>query len=143
MSYCAFRVPFSFTKKIQRGLGITIAHSSGCTALQQLCGVTARNQGAQASSANSFNHSANWPKGTKFRSQPELLFNYIMQHLTCHHITRSVTCGRRAGSSRGKIPCILMTFDSVLHTVCKLYAIDYLRHLLYLPCLLTLDVVNN
>ena len=36
-----------------------------------------------------------------------------------------------------------MTFDGVLHTVCKLYAIDYLRHLLCLPSLLALDVVNS
>ena len=41
---------------------------------------------------NSFNHSANRPqKGTKFRSQFELLFYYIKQRLTCHHVIRSVT----------------------------------------------------
>ena len=56
-----------------------------------LCVVTARNQGAQASRRNSFNHSANWPKGTKFRSQPELLFYYITLRLPCHHVTRAVT----------------------------------------------------
>jgi hypothetical protein len=37
MSCCAFRVAFSFTKKIQRGLGIAAAHSSGCTGLYSGC----------------------------------------------------------------------------------------------------------
>jgi hypothetical protein len=56
-------------------------------------GVTAQNQGAQASGENSFNHSANRPKGTKFRSQPKLLFYYIKQCLTCYNIIRFVTEG--------------------------------------------------
>jgi hypothetical protein len=37
MSCWAFRVPFSFTKAIQRGVGITTAHSSGRTGLYSGC----------------------------------------------------------------------------------------------------------